>query len=416
MTEDIPVDTPREPQALGVFAFPLGLLLLEDGPDFEAVTAELALGIFPRELPAEYRFLSHVQNQNLEAAYDEIRSDSFCARYNRFVLSPSEQAYEALLRDSNSETRPLVESIGFMLGFTDEISAPARSEGNMAAWIFSCLAATEIAKGNPTRAQVHLLAGIDALDEKRAIFASLLRVNYAQLLKEDPGHINDAIAMYEKACPPLADSDLAQECAGAMLELGLCYQELGGRNPAKLKDAVRNYHGALLKIDKLTSPELYGALQVNLALAYLAMPMIEASDALRQAVAISSLKEALTVFDKVSHPQEWSNVQMNLANALVYLPSAHQGDNLVDAVERYEELLCFRDRVTDPIGFARIVVNQGNALAHLGDFEHAKAKLHEARMIFEEFAMFDEVRTIRGLLDEIVKQSMNLERAENGIS
>ena len=97
-------------------------------------------------------------------------------------------------------------------------------------------------------------------------------------------------------------------------------------------------------------------------------------------------------------------MQLNLANSLVYTPSSHQGDNLVEAVNLYEAVLAARDRDTDPMGRARVLANQGNVFAHLGDFDQAKAKLYEARFIFEELGDHDAVRTVRGVLDEIARQ------------
>jgi hypothetical protein len=43
-------------------------------------------------------------------------------------------------------------------------------------------------------------------------------------------------------------------------------------------------------------------------------------------------------------------------------------------------------------------------LAHIGDFDQAKAKLYEARYLFEELDDHDSVRTVRGVLDEISRQ------------
>jgi hypothetical protein len=143
----------------------------------------------------------------------------------------------------------------------------------------------------------------------------------------------------------------------------------------------------------------------NLAAAYLTMPMMEASDQLRRGVAVQSLRNALKVYTPQSHPEQWASVQLNLANALVYAPSTHQGDNLVEAVELYEAILLVRNRETDPLGRARVLSNQGNVLAHLGMFDQAKAKLHEARFLFEEFEDGESVRAVRGLLDEIARQA-----------
>jgi hypothetical protein len=132
--------------------------------------------------------------------------------------------------------------------------------------------------------------------------------------------------------------------------------------------------------------------------------MIEASDQLRLGVAVQSLRSAPKVYTPQTHPERWASTQLNLANSLVYTPSKHQADNLVEAVELYEAVLEVRDRDTDPLGRARVLANQGNVLAHLGMFDPAKAKLYEARFIFEEFSDHDSMRSVRGVLDEVARQ------------
>jgi tetratricopeptide (TPR) repeat protein len=132
--------------------------------------------------------------------------------------------------------------------------------------------------------------------------------------------------------------------------------------------------------------------------------MVQASDQLRLGVAANSLRSALKVYTPEDYPEQWASVQLNLANSLVYTPSKHQADNLVEAVELYEAVLATRDRDSDPLGRARVLTNQGNALAHLGAFDQAKAKLYEARFLFEEQQDHESVRTVRGVLDEVARQ------------
>ena len=59
----------------------------------------------------------------------------------------------------------------------------------------------------------------------------------------------------------------------------------------------------------------------------------------------------------------------------------------------------------DPLGRARVLANQGNVLAHLGMFDQAKAKLYEARFLFEELGDADSVRAVRGILDEVARET-----------
>ena len=63
-----------------------------------------------------------------------------------------------------------------------------------------------------------------------------------------------------------------------------------------------------------------------------------------------------------------------------------------------------RDRDVDPHGRARVLANQGNVLAHLGLFDQAKARLYEARFLFEEHGDTESVRAVRGVLDEISRE------------
>ena len=168
--------------------------------------------------------------------------------------------------------------------------------------------------------------------------------------------------------------------------------------------AVPHYHSALQLVLREEAPLLWAAAHANLAAAYLTMPMTEASGQLRLGVAAQSLRSALKVYTREDYPEQWASVQLNLANSLVYTPSNHQADNLIEAVDLYEAVLAARDRDADPLGRARVLANQGNVLAHLGDFDQAKAKLYDARFLFEELGDHDSVMTVRGVLDEIAKQ------------
>jgi tetratricopeptide (TPR) repeat protein len=189
-------------------------------------------------------------------------------------------------------------------------------------------------------------------------------------------HIKEAIR--------LADASALDSLRAELwLNLGTVLQESANGSRPALIEASRAYQEAIrcgLSLDN--QPEQYAFAQMNLALAYLAIPAREASDTLRMGIAVQGLREALKVFTRETHPEMWSSVQLNLANALQYLPSAHQQENLQQAVELYEELLEVRNKAFDPLGHARLLANQGNALAHLGVFQPALEKLSEAHKLF----------------------------------
>ena len=143
---------------------------------------------------------------------------------------------------------------------------------------------------------------------------------------------------------------------------------------------------------------------MNVAIAILAMPMTQASDQVRLGVAVQSLRAALRVYRPETHPYEWSSSQMNLANALQYLPSKHREENLQEAVGLYEEVLAVRSPRSDPIGCARVLANQANALAHLAIFDHATTAYTQARELFERAGEADAVEVVDRQLAQIAEQ------------
>src|SRR5690606_36598461 len=113
-------------------------------------------------------------------------------------------------------------------------------------------------------------------------------------------------------------------------------------------------------------PERFAVANMHIGIAILTLPMTQASDQVKLGVAVQSLRAALRVYTPRSHPWEWSSCQMNLSNALQYLPSTHREDNLQESVDLYEEVLQHRSPHSDPAGYARVLANQANSLAHLG--------------------------------------------------
>lgn len=189
--------------------------------------------------------------------------------------------------------------------------------------------------------------------------------------------------------------------ASLQMNLGICYQEISSGNRGALLEAVKCYQEVLKFFTRENFPEEFAFAQNNLALAYLSMPMTEASDQLRVAIAIQALREALKVYKKETHIELWASTQLNLANALQYAPTSHPEENLQEAVNLYEEILSVRQPTQNPVGYARLLANQGNALAHLGIFNHAIPKLNEAMAIFNQIEDTDSANSIKEILDEI---------------
>jgi tetratricopeptide (TPR) repeat protein len=110
----------------------------------------------------------------------------------------------------------------------------------------------------------------------------------------------------------------------------------------------------------------------------------------------------------------WASVSMNLANALQYAPSSHPEENLIQAVEIYEQVLQVRSRAKDPVAYALVLLNQANALAHLGIFKPALEKLAEAYKLFHWYDQIEQAETAREMVEQI-NQRMGENNAEIGL-
>jgi len=272
------------------------------------------------------------------------------------------------------------------------------------ALVLATHASQAVDQGRTKEAIKLLLEATEVARDTSPPLAGQLLATAATMRRSIDGPVRDVVDALKDAEKLLAASEHFVGRAEVHLELGSAYQELAGDRRELLIEAIGHYHAALSLITVESAPEIFASAQVNVAAAYLTMPMTEATDQLRLGVAVGCLRAALSVYQPETHPERRASTQLNLANALVYAPSTHQGDNLVEAVELYEAVLQTRDRHRDPLGLARVLANQGNALAHLGVFDQAKAKLYEARFIFEEFEDVDSVRAVRGVLDEIARQ------------
>lgn len=390
------------PQPLGAFPLPVGYLLVPASPDTEDARRALLEGLLPGKWPAALRGHERALAGDRDGALAALDGDDPVSRYNRFVMDPdAEDADE--LRSALGEFGVLVDVVQFALGRCDTAPELGAADGELAAIVLSTQASKALDDGDPAAAIALLDRATQAAEACPPLRGVLRGASGSIAAVSDP---QDAVTRYEAA---LRDLDGAEDLRLARAEVHLALagllHEQSVDNPGMLNRAVPHYHSTLQLVLREEAPLLWASAHANLATAYLTMPMTEASSQLRLGVAAQSLRSALKVYTPEDYPEQWASVQLNLANSLVYTPSSHQSDNLVEAVDLYEAVLAARDRETDPLGRARVLANQGNVLAHLGDFDQAKAKLYEARFLFEEFGDHESVLTVRGVLDEIAKQS-----------
>ena len=413
MTQTDPTVLAVRPQPLGAFPLPLGYLLIPapgemEGPETEDARLALLAGRLP-EWPAALRAHELALAGDRDGALALLTGDDPVTRYNRFVMDP-DSGNPGELRSALGEFAVLVDVVLFALGRTDTAPELGAATAEVAAVVMSAQASQALDEGDPARAIDILDRAADAAaDASPPLRGVLLAAAGSVIAPANPG---EAVSRFEQAlrCLDGAD-DLRVARAEIHLTLAGLLHEQAIEVPGLLNRAVPHYHSALQLVLREEAPLLWAAAHADLATAYLTMPMTEASSQLRLGVAAQSLRSALKVYTREDYPEQWASVQLNLANSLVYTPSSHQADNLVEAVELYEAVLQARDRDTDPLGRARVLANQGNVLAHIGDFDQAKAKLYEARYLFEELGDHDSVRTVRGVLDEISRQSA-LDRTE----
>ncbi len=259
-----------------------------------------------------------------------------------------------------------------------------------------------------------LESAVNAARRASPLLAAQILGQLADLRRSAPGQgPARAIRDYRAALDLTAGTALDTLRAELWMNLGMCYQEAANGQRGALLEAVKAYQEALHAAYTLERyPEMYALAQNNIALAYLSIPASEAGDRLRMGIAVQAFREALKVYGKETHPEMWASVQLNLANALQYLPSSHPQENLIQAVEIYEELLPLRNKAFDPLGYARLLANQANALAHLGIFAPSLEKLAEAHKLFHWHNEPEAAASILEMVDRINESIARSSRSE----
>ncbi|MGV9709952.1 hypothetical protein ACWDTI_04740 [Gordonia sp. NPDC003424] len=403
--EFVPPEMLCDVQPLGVFSYPAGLLVIE-GDEYAALRRELAAGRRPSVWPPELAGIAAAYDDKLTEAADLLAARAEMTDHpvdwlNLAAVAPERVDLDRLLTRIASRWQSLAQLVLAHLGRAavpaPDPEAPAEVRALVAAARAADLLNTDVGA-----AMAMLDDAVAAAAPAPALQALMLGARADAGRHRESGH-DEAIADLRRALALLADSDLRVARAELHLALGQLLHEQAATTGTPLGEAAAQFQSCLQTIESGEAPLTWAAAHTDLAAAYLTMPMASASDQLRVAVAAQSLRKALKVYTRDDHPDEWAATSVNLANALVYAPSAHQQDNLVEAVNLYGEVLATRDPDRDPLGYGRVLANQGNVLAHLGMFTDATATLHEARFLFETAGADDMVRAVRGVLDEIAR-------------
>ena len=412
------------PQPLGISAGPPSALLLpvlDDGSDQERIE-QVLMGLWPAagEEPPPWRFFFLACRGELEAAVASLKElvgwaegngQTWLIDYNLFVLTADRALYEKLAPVLEDEPGLLLAVVAYLHGTSERPPASGEAAaGEIAAFLESTAAHFSLAGSNAATGLSHMRRALDALGAISPAFSARLHSEIASISLHQPELYRDAIEHGRHATEILKDTGFDRLRGELSLELGMSYQQLSAGRKDYLLSAISAYQEALLYFPKDgPDPSSYGLAQMNLGLVYLSMPMTDEAERLRPAIAIQALREALRVFPREKDARMWSSATLNLANALQHVPSTHAEDNLWESVALYQDILEVRSKEDDPVSYARVLANQGNALAHLGAFSRAMPVLEESKTIFEEAGDRESADTVSELLSEIERR-----RAEIG--
>lgn len=374
------------PQPLGIFPFPAGLLILPESQHASSDAARVAFmrGAIPDDVPPEWAFFVDAIRGETETAVAALRPDrSAIAGYNRFVLEGDQVGRDTARRDGDDVVRRLTGLAEFVQGASDHLPADEGLPLEIRANLLLAKAAVHLDAERFAEAAAALTEGIGESGGVSPVLAAQLVAQLAQLQPSLGDHSVQKTLNYWRTAIGLAGETPLPHLRGDLrIGMAIALHEAAGDRRDLLVEAVKTYQDALHNgITFEDTPETFALAQNNIGLAYLTMPMTDAGDKLRHAVAVQSFREALKVYTPETHLEAWTSTMLNMANALQYLPSARPEEHLIQAVETYEQLLEVRNKAFDPLGYARLLANQANALAHLGMFQPATEKYTEAHKL-----------------------------------
>lgn len=385
------------PQPIGIFPMPANYLVLPESWQDSADYQNLLNGILPKE-DSFYKFALEGE---IEKALAELTDDSPETKLNRFILNSSHELYFQLKQELTDDLEKILDVAAYTLNYISEPPSTENLNDELMAFVLMANASHKIEQSEIENSINLLQLASELAKRVSPILYGQILTSLAETQHQFFGATANVVQTYKNAIEALKKSELETTKASLQMNLGICYQEISSGNRGALLEAVKCYQETLKFFTRENFPEEFAFAQNNLALAYLSMPMTEASDQLRVAIAIQALREALKVYKKETHGELWASTQLNLANALQYAPTSHPEENLQEAVNLYEEILTVRQPTQNPVGYARLLANQGNALAHLGIFNHAIPKLNEAMNIFNQIEDKDSAKSIKEILDEI---------------
>lgn len=404
-----------QPQPIGVFPGAAGFFLLPPVPEADQFISFLLRGHFPDSWPESWRFFAAAIEGKSEDEVLALLPEGPEAAYNRFILDPQAHTYTLAKEAISGDLSLLLDAVAWRLKLCETPPPLGDTAGEIRAFLLATQAYDAFQRKDWPTGLSFLFAAATIAEDVSPVFSARLYAEWAATKQMLGDHGKETVEGYQKAIALLEMSSFQEARAELWFQLGTVHQTGAEGRKGSLLEAARCYHEALKVYRKDTYPEEYATVHMNLALAYLAMPSLDRSAYLRTATAIQSLREALRIFKKDTHPELWASATVNLANALQHVKTSHPEENLWEAVALYEEVLEVRRPKDDPLGYARVLANQGNALAHLGAFSRALPRLEEARRLFRTYGEHEVANAVEDILTEIAckrKQAASNEKME----
>jgi len=400
------------PQPIGVFPGAAGFFLLPPIPEGEKLLPSLLRGELPDTWPEPWRFFGRAIEGGSEDSVLELMPNSPEGIFNRLILKPEAAAYAHAREMLEGDLVLLLDAVAWRYGLKETPPSLSDTDGEIRAFLLATQAYEAFQRKDWSNGLKLLLEAAETVQDVSPVFSARLHAEWAATKQMLGDYGEKTVQGYRTALALLEATSFREVRAELWFQLGSLYQSTAEGRKSSLLEAAKCYQEALKVYRKKTHPENFAMTQMNLALTYLAMPSFDRGSHLRTAVAIQSLREALSVFKRETHPDLWASATINLANALQYVMTSHPEKNLWEAVALYEEVLKVRRPEKDPVGYARVLANQGNALAHLGAFSRAVPRLKEAGRLFQQHGEHDAAAAVEDILAEISR--MQKENVLNG--
>jgi len=389
------------PQTVGILPSPFSVILV---PYTNTENLNEILELNFSNIPSEWRFFKEIYLGNFDKAKEEISylEDEELKDYTITILKFSQSNDFSVLK--NFKGHRLLEKLLSLLNPEEVMNVELTEREDF--YVFSEFIKAKFLQNKDTsRAIAHLDNALRYFSFESPIFKAQVLLSKANIIFNEKGASYHLIQLYLEILELLKNVNIPELKGEIFYQLGNLYSTFGD-----IYEAVKYYSKALEVFTKENNPYMYALINNNMGLAYLSIQATDIESQVKLALGVQCLKKALEVFKKEEFPEEWASATLNYANALVYLPTSNPTKNLIRALELYKEVLAYREKTGNMEGYARVLANMGNVLAHLGHLKEAKKKLKKAREIFISLKLFEEAAGV----DEILKEIQSMEAAKNG--